>query len=206
MVTFSSIVGHPVAAAVDLEMVEEGRDYIRDTTGRRSLHSICTDDWSVLDELGEQAARVRVEYFLTQLPVPGTIEVEVVTDVGNYWKRMGWTYNATRNSVTLSSYPTALGGGLRPRRGSPHALGVAMVTLPVALLTSKRIVDWSLAQRRDRPRGRPDLSQDKVIRPGEYAGLQVTARGLRSKELERPSCEGTSLPRRSPASWSALHP
>jgi hypothetical protein len=109
MVTFSSIVGPPGGCGGGfLDMVEEGRDYIHVTQEvGGSLHSICTDDWSaMLDELGEQAARVRVEYFLTQLPVPGTIQVEVVTESGNYFfeEDGDWTYDATRNSVTFVEF------------------------------------------------------------------------------------------------------
>lgn len=111
MVTFSSIVGPPGGCGggiFSLNYVEPGRDYIAVTEEVGGiLHSICSDDWSgILDELGEQAAQVRLEYFLAALPVPGTIAVEVATPDAQYEFAEGtdWTYDAMRNSITFIEY------------------------------------------------------------------------------------------------------
>jgi hypothetical protein len=80
-VTFSSIVGptpngchSPDADAVP------GSIYIAVTNAIGGVfRSICEEDWDpVLEELGLQAAGLRREYFLSELPVPGTVEVWVV--------------------------------------------------------------------------------------------------------------------------------
>lgn len=79
-VTFSSIVGpKPLGCRnADTDAVA-GAIYI-DVTERVGgvFASICEDDWTpVLRELGLQAAGLRREYFLTELPVPGTVEMWV---------------------------------------------------------------------------------------------------------------------------------
>ena len=58
-----------------------------------------------------QASGLKREFFLSQLPVPGTISVEV--DEGGqtltFEQGVDWTYDASRNSVTLTDYvPTPL--------------------------------------------------------------------------------------------------
>ncbi len=78
--------------------------------------SVLVSDWStVLERLGIQAAGLKREYFLSGVPVPGTIEVrvntgtatlsfdEVVDGEGDY------TYDETRNSIVFVEYvPDAL--------------------------------------------------------------------------------------------------
>ncbi len=81
MVTFSSIVGPAGGCAT----AEAGTDYIAVTNAVGGIHeSICKNDWvPVLEQLGLQAAGLKREYFLSDLPVPGTIEVwvdEIVND------------------------------------------------------------------------------------------------------------------------------
>ncbi|HMV66803.1 MAG TPA: hypothetical protein PKA64_08135 [Myxococcota bacterium] len=78
MVTFSSIVGPEAGCATS----DSGRDYLRITEAVGGIsESICRDDWSqVLEQLGLQAAGLKREYFLSEVPVPGTIEVWVEQD------------------------------------------------------------------------------------------------------------------------------
>jgi hypothetical protein len=61
----------------------------------------------LLQLLGIQAAGLKREFFLSELPVPGSIEV-VVTDVDGteyeFQEEVDWTYNATRNSVAFLEY------------------------------------------------------------------------------------------------------
>ena len=53
-----------------------------------------------------QAAGLSREFFLTELPVPGTIEVHVNEEGVEYQFLEGddWTYSAERNSVTFVEY------------------------------------------------------------------------------------------------------
>jgi hypothetical protein len=75
-VTFSSIVGPTGGCA---NAVEVGTDYIVVTNAVGGIHeSICTNDWAaLLEDLGLQAAGLKREYFMSEVPVPGTIEVWV---------------------------------------------------------------------------------------------------------------------------------
>jgi hypothetical protein len=74
------------------------------------MWSICSSDWStVLDELGMQAAGLKREFFLSQLPVEDSIEVWVVYEGVTYTFQEGscddcYTYNAARNSITFNTY------------------------------------------------------------------------------------------------------
>ncbi len=72
----------------------------------------------VLDRLGVQAAGLKREYFLSQIPVPGTIEVNVEDPSGatfEFFEAVGdplvgdWVYESSRNSITFLTYiPTEL--------------------------------------------------------------------------------------------------
>lgn len=75
LVTFSSIVG-PVGGC---PTAVAGNEYLAVTQAVGGIaESICISDWEpVLEALGLQAAGLRREYFLSELPVPGTIEVWV---------------------------------------------------------------------------------------------------------------------------------
>lgn len=75
---------------------------------------IAAGDWGdLLDRLGVQASGMRREYFLSQLPIPETIEVTVEDPTGTvlpFAEAMddpptdGWTYSPTRNSVTFAVF------------------------------------------------------------------------------------------------------
>jgi len=109
MVTFSSIVGPPGGCGTGFGGVqaEEGVGYLEvsDEVGGIK-HSICTEDWDlVLDELGMQAAGLKREYFLSQLPVVDTIDVRILFEGNNFEKGPDeWTYDPVRNSITFDSY------------------------------------------------------------------------------------------------------
>jgi len=110
-----------------------GRDYksvVLDVGG--ILWDIHSDDWElVLDQLGVQAAGLKREYFLSHLPVPGTLQVSVddystganlkftegfLDEAGTLTDTTGdglpdgdWTYDPARNSITFVEYiPTSL--------------------------------------------------------------------------------------------------
>lgn len=97
------------------------------------IWDIDSGDWElVLDQLGVQAAGLKREYFLSHLPVAGTIQVSVddaetganlkfdegyldpvtgeLTDTtGDGYPDGDWTYNPDRNSITFVQFiPTAL--------------------------------------------------------------------------------------------------
>lgn len=110
-VTFSSIVT-PVNNCAP-NGVEPGIEYVETTAAVGGiLWSICNDDWiGVLEQLGMQAAGLQREYFLSELPVPGTIEVWVVDGATTYefQPEIDWTYDAQRNSIVFTEFvPSAL--------------------------------------------------------------------------------------------------
>ena len=98
-VTFSSIVG-PVngCSSSDGDAVA-GTNYIAVTTAVGGLfRSICEDEWAeMLEELGLQAAGLRREYFLSEVPVPGSLEVWVVDGDFTYDGIDVETFPATSN-------------------------------------------------------------------------------------------------------------
>jgi hypothetical protein len=134
-VTFSSIVGPNPNGCSRLPEVDAvaGSRYIQvtDLVGG-VFSSICTEDWySVLEELGLQAAGLKREYFLTQVPVAETLAVVVVdgqeihginrdtvrdgADLDTLCDRRGFKacewfyYDARRNAVVFPEYlPGAL--------------------------------------------------------------------------------------------------
>ena len=110
MITASSIVSpNPVCP----DAAEPGDDYVSVTNSVGGIFwSICNDDWGdVLEQLGIQASGLRREYFLSQLPVPGTIEVWVVENGVTYTfeEEIDWIYDENRNSIMFNEYvPGAL--------------------------------------------------------------------------------------------------
>ena len=113
MVTFSSIVNEPGCCQGWLADGEPGLEYIETTQDVGGiLWPINNTDWStVLEQLGMQAAGLKLEFFLSQLPVAGSITVKVKDD-GNttvYVEGPDWTYDQARNSVSFVTYvPTPL--------------------------------------------------------------------------------------------------
>jgi hypothetical protein len=120
-VTFSSIVG-PVQNCWNA--IETGADYIYVTNQVGGIHeSICTSDWAqLLEELGLQAAGLKREYFLSEVPVSDTIEVWVDDDgmrFGGLWQAdidagtepeceydgcFGIEYDQYRNSILMRNF------------------------------------------------------------------------------------------------------
>lgn len=122
MVTFSSIVGPEAGCATS----DSGRDYLRVTEAVGGIsESICRDDWSqVLEQLGLQAAGLKREYFLSEVPVDGTLEVWVEqdgfvydgvdvalledgSDIGDHCRTntcFSFAYDAYRNSILMEDF------------------------------------------------------------------------------------------------------
>jgi hypothetical protein len=93
-------------------------------TGAAYLHvtrEIGGIEWNIREEnyaqvltlLGVQAAGLKREYFLSQIPVPGTIDVDVVAPTGvtfEFSEAFGdppvgdWFYTPSRNSITFLEY------------------------------------------------------------------------------------------------------
>ena len=84
--TSSSIVGPQSGCSSSDGTADPGTEYIAVTNAVGGIHeSICAEDWvPVLEQLGLQAAGLRREYFLSEMPVPGTLEVWVVDDAYTY--------------------------------------------------------------------------------------------------------------------------
>jgi hypothetical protein len=122
LVTFSAIVG-PVGGC---PTADSGTEYLSVSEAVGGItESICASDWEpVLEELGLQAAGLRREYFLSELPVPGTIKV-VVKDGGYVYEGVDaalitgpgdmdrlceasscftFTYSPARNSILMDDY------------------------------------------------------------------------------------------------------
>ncbi len=103
-VSFSSVVGPRTGCAT----AEAGVGYREVTEQVGGIEwSICTQDWSgLLTELGLQAAGLKREFFLTQIPVEESIKVEVEDDRGSDEYDVGddWTYDAKRNSITFVEF------------------------------------------------------------------------------------------------------
>jgi len=103
MVTFSSIVG-PVTGCPAVG--SPGLEYLAVTDAVGGVTwPICSDDWvTVLDMLGFTAIGLTREFYLSRLPVVGTLSVSL--DVGgviqnNFVEGIDWTYAEERNSVTF---------------------------------------------------------------------------------------------------------
>ena len=105
MVSFSTIVGPtPDGCAT----ADAGPEYeaVRAEIGGL-FHSICDADWSqILDELAANAASLRREFFLDEIPIADSIRVRVIEPDGTEID-LGtgdFTYDAVRNSVRLTTY------------------------------------------------------------------------------------------------------
>lgn len=103
-VSFSSIVGPPGGCA----NAAEGTSYLQITREVGGIEwSICDSNWSaVLEELGIQAAGLKREFYLSAIPVEGTVEVWVETDGQKepYSEGRDWEYSRVRNSVRFNEY------------------------------------------------------------------------------------------------------
>ena len=106
LVTFSSIVNPPNCGFCGGGSA--GTDYIEVTNAVGGiLWDINDQNWAtVLEQLGVQAAGLKREFFLTELPVPGSIQVAIEEDGAVFLFDEGddWTYNASRNSVVFEAY------------------------------------------------------------------------------------------------------
>jgi hypothetical protein len=106
MVTFSSIVGPDRGC----QAAAPGREYLAVTREVGGIEwSICDGRWAtVLEELGIQAAGLKREFYLGEVPVEDTIEVWVVEDGDRRdFDLSEWTYSRPRNSVTFTSFVPA---------------------------------------------------------------------------------------------------
>ncbi len=105
MVSFSSIVGPRTGCA---QAEEPGTDYLAVTSQVGGVSwPICSPDWTtVLEDLGFLAAGLSREFFLSRVPVPGTVEVKVQTDgvVRTFEEGTDWAYVEGRNSVEFVEY------------------------------------------------------------------------------------------------------
>ena len=86
-----------------------GTDYISVTNAVGGiLWDVREYDWApVLDELGLQAAGLKSEYFLTEVPVIETLDVYVQEDedtVYSFKRDIDYIYSQTRNSITFITY------------------------------------------------------------------------------------------------------
>jgi len=105
LVSFNSIVN---LAGGGFPPAPPGTAYLEITDKVGGLkRDIAKDEWAdMLGELGLQAIGLKAEYFLSQLPVVETIEVQVlengVTRV--YDRDTEWTYDESRNSITFIDY------------------------------------------------------------------------------------------------------
>ncbi len=111
MVTFSSIVLPPGQSCFSASTT--GDDYWWLTAQLGGIPwDICDTEWAqVLEQLGIQASGLKREYFLSQLPVPGTIEVWVEEGpvTFTFEPEVDWVYNQQRNSIIFNEYvPNAL--------------------------------------------------------------------------------------------------
>ena len=90
-----------------------GKQYIEVTNALGGvLWDVRETDWSiVLEELGFLASGLRREFFLSDIPAPGTIEVwvDIIDEQGDkttytFEQGMDYTYSKTRNSITFITY------------------------------------------------------------------------------------------------------
>jgi hypothetical protein len=114
MVQYHSIVGPPPPEWPCDGVASSGTDYIAITDKVGGVFwSLCKNDWiGALEMIGLDTAGLKREYFLSERPVEGTIEVTIeengytigfdlydeTTSLGDY------TYNEPRNSVTFLNY------------------------------------------------------------------------------------------------------
>ncbi|MCB9666339.1 MAG: VWA domain-containing protein [Alphaproteobacteria bacterium] len=150
-VTFNSIVGpKPNGCDSGTNQASYGSRYVVTTMRVGGIHrSICEDDWvPVLEDLGLQAAGLRDQYVLSQVPVDGSLQVVVRTQEAR-WEGVevagpgdldaacaaagrapeacfGFRYDPVRNSVALV--------GFVPDKG-------ALVRITYALLSGRQVVE-----------------------------------------------------------------
>ena len=105
MVSFSSIVGPESGCST---AIEPGTEYLEVTRLVGGIEwSICDPNWDqVLEELGMQAAGLKREFFLTEVPVAETIAVRVVNDEDELLLEEGvdWEYFRSRNSIQFYTF------------------------------------------------------------------------------------------------------
>ena len=105
MVSFSAIVGPAFGCETALE---PGSDYLAVSAALGGVQwSICEPEWDgVLDRLGFVAVGLKSEFFLSQIPVPGTIEVTTDVDgvVQSFDEGVDWEYQDSRNSIEFLEY------------------------------------------------------------------------------------------------------
>ncbi len=107
MTTFNSIVG-PLGGCATA--AEPGRDYLQVTEQVGGIEwSICTNDWaSLLTALGMQAAGLKREFYLSQIPVADSIAVAVTEPDGleydDFYEGVDWSYSRSRNSISFLQY------------------------------------------------------------------------------------------------------
>ncbi len=105
MVSFSSIVGQATSGNCAWE---EGSEYnaVTDAIGGIKW-DICDNNWDqVLEALGMQAAGLRREFFLSEVPVADSIEVWIEED-GNrieFEAGLDYQYDRSRNSILFASF------------------------------------------------------------------------------------------------------
>ena len=110
MVSFSSIVGPDLGnGRTCSSAIEPGAAYINITNTVGGIEwGICNSDWSsVLTELGLQAAGLKREFFLSQVPVEESINVMVIDTEGTEWgfaPEDDYVYSRARNSITFNSF------------------------------------------------------------------------------------------------------
>jgi hypothetical protein len=119
--TFDSIVcmASSVGDMCSSGLTSTGQAYLDVTSEIGGIKwDITNEDWAkLLDLLGAQAAGLRREYFLSQIPVPGTLEVSVeeaggalltfVEDEDGCDTELvfgDWAYSEARNSITFCEY------------------------------------------------------------------------------------------------------
>lgn len=102
LTTFSSIVNPPGGGIAR----PSGIDYLEITDGVGGIKwDIGSDNWiSVLEQLAIQAAGLKREYFLSQLPVDSTIEVQVQAPDGDVITGQDWEYSVQRNSIMFETF------------------------------------------------------------------------------------------------------
>jgi hypothetical protein len=102
-VGFSSIVTPPGVFGMNGETPGENYLFVTEQVGGQ-VFDIRSHDWSrLLDDLGMEALGLKREFFLSQLPAAGSLEVWIIEDEVVFAMEEGedWTYDAVRNSVTF---------------------------------------------------------------------------------------------------------
>lgn len=88
--------------------IETGHEYLAVTEAVGGIEwSICNPNWDqALEELGMQAAGLKREFYLSQVPVVDTVQVRVVENgvEETYERDVDWEYLRSRNSIRFFSY------------------------------------------------------------------------------------------------------